>query len=189
MKKEAVLLILLILVSTIVFAAPTVAPPAIQNGESSAQEDQATEPSIFESDTTNQAIPTNTQQTTTTNTATPQETSESQTTILLTNDVSFTLLLIFTIINTIAIIVLISASTLHIFKDKHPYLAFKFKQKPAEYTNTKDSVQYTETFNKLQGYIEANLSKYSIDAIKATLMQQGFTEQEIDAVYYEIQNK
>jgi hypothetical protein len=191
MKKEVLVLILCILLLQLVFAAPTKAPPAIDTIESNSDDSMLEELAALDT----ASVTADSEQTSffDKDSQETDSTIEDRVAIITTSEPESNntpnLLLTLTFINTLALVILISAATLHIFQDKHPYLAFKFKKKPVEYTNTQDSVQYTETFNKLYQYIHNNLQSFPIESIKATLLQQGFTEKEIDAVYYEIQKK
>jgi hypothetical protein len=90
-------------------------------------------------------------------------------------------------LNLILLFVLILSSAIHILKDKHPFLAFKYKQADLEkYQNTPDSIEYTKTFVKLFRYIDQYYKSYTYEQIREVLSNEGFTNEEIESVYNEV---
>lgn len=168
-------LIILILILPVVFAAPTVPPPPISGDvQDTSQQTETTFEQNAEPTETAEVAPQTTQETTNTE---PTNTESYMKTIL-----------IISIINSALIFILILSAAIHILKDRHPYLAFKFKKAPVEYKNELDAKQYTEIYKKISSYIRTNLRYYPYDVIKQALRKQGFTSEEIDAVYYEVQH-
>jgi predicted PurR-regulated permease PerM len=180
--KEArikMILMLLLLVTVLAIpstAAPTQAPPPISSNVETTQEDH---------DNQVQIIPQRTQQNS-------QQNQEIITADQINddkyNEKYMETLIVISTINSILLFILIFSAAIHILKDKHPYLAFKFKKGPTEYKNELDAKQYTEVYRKVSNYIRTNLKYYPYDVIKESLRKQGFTSEEIDAVYYEVQH-
>ena len=169
-------LIILILILPVVFAAPTVPPPPISGDIQDTS--QQTETTFGQ----------NAEPTETTEVTEAQQIIQETTSREPTNTDYMKTILVISIINSVLIFILILSAAIHILKDRHPYLAFKFKKAPVEYKNELDAKQYTEIYKKISSYIRTNLRYYPYDVIKQALRKQGFTSEEIDAVYYEVQH-
>lgn len=189
--RGGLVLVLVVLLSVSVFAAPT-APPFEMDGLSDSNDDSSSDPSentqdsqtISSSDPTNFPPEPNLQ-------SSSLESSESLYSAQLTNSSSDTWIIgifVLLFLNFILLLIIVLSSSIHILKGKHPFLAFKYSKdsSPPEYQNTPDAIQYTETFQKLEGYMKQYMNSYSYDQIKTVLLREGFTEEEIEAVYLEV---
>lgn len=97
-------------------------------------------------------------------------------------------ILTITVINSLLVFIILIGLAGYVVQKKHPFIASKVKNKPAQYIDEPDAKRYTEVYSKLVDYIKTNLKHYSYESIKRSLIQEGFTAEEIDAVYLEIKN-
>ena len=192
------IVLLAVLFSTSTFAAPT-APPFQMDGLGGSSKDSSNTDSSSDSASTSaeqKNLPPTPTLPESPSSTTSQSSSDSiavdSSSSSLTSTSSFPWIIgIFVVLflNFILLLIIVLSSSIHILKDKHPFLAFKYgksKSPPPQYKNTPDAIQYTETFQKLEGYIKQYLNQYSYDQIKYVLLQEGFTAKEIEAVYLEV---